>query len=367
MTDSTSPAQISPSAQAVSERLSTAALGMVDVLAVYLGDRLGWYRSLSVEGPATAEELARRTGTSVRYAQEWLEQQAITGLLEVEEGTAGSSPRSARFVLPPGAAEALTDERSLTYIAPLARMFAASAIELPSLLSAYRSGGGVAWGQYGADARESQADMNRPWFESVLADALAGVADLDARLRRPEVRIADIGCGAGWSSIALARAYPDALVEGFDVDAPSAELARANAAESELESRLSFHLADAGNLPQSQYEAVFAFECIHDVPRPVDVLAAARRGLVPGGSVVVMDEAVADAFDPPGDELERLMYGFSLLICLPDGMAHPHTAATGTVMRPSTLRSYADEAGFTGVQFLPIENFGFWRFYQLTI
>jgi hypothetical protein len=97
----------------------------------------------------------------------------------------------------------------------------------------------------------------------------------------------------------------------------------------------------------------------------VAVLAAARKSLRDGGTVVVMDEAVAEAFAPPGDEVERLMYGFSLLICLPDGMAHPRSAGTGTVMRPDTLRQYASAAGFSEVRILPIEGFGFFRFYEL--
>ncbi len=101
------------------------------------------------------------------------------------------------------------------------------------------------------------------------------------------------------------------------------------------------------------------------MPRPVEVLAAARRALRPGGAVVVMDEAVAPEFAPGGNDLERLMYGFSLFVCLPDGMSSPPSAGTGTVMRAATLRGYALEAGFTRFEVLPIEDFGFWRFYLL--
>lgn len=128
---------------------------------------------------------------------------------------------------------------------------------------------------------------------------------------------------------------------------------------------VSFRAADAAALPEAAYDVVFAFECVHDMPRPVDTLAAVRRAVRPGGQVIVMDEAVADAFHPDGDDVERLMYGFSLLICLPDGRAHTPSAATGTVMRPDTLRAYAREAGFTDVETLPIGDFGFWRFYRL--
>ena len=150
-------------ADAFAERIFGAALGAVETLAVYAGDRLGWYRGLAACGPATSEELAAATGTAERYVREWLELQAVNGIVTVDE-TGGTR----RFTLPAAAAEVLTDEASLLYLAPLARMFAASAQQLPALLGAYRDGGGVSWEQLGDDARESQADMNRPWFERAL-------------------------------------------------------------------------------------------------------------------------------------------------------------------------------------------------------
>jgi SAM-dependent methyltransferase len=347
------------STEEFADRLFRSALGTAELLSVYLGDRLGWYRALADGGPANAEALVSRAGGTRRYAQEWLEQQASYGILTVAA--------DGRFALPPGAAEVLTDTRSLNYLAPLARTLAAAAIQLPALVSAYRDGGGVGWAAYGTEMREAQADANRPWYEHALPAALAGVADLDAVLRRPGARIVDVGCGAGWSSIALARAYPQATVDGFDVDPPSVAMATANASEVKLRDRVTFHQVDAGGgLPDNgDYDAAFAFECVHDLPRPVEVLAAMRGAVRPGAPVVVMDEAVGESFQAPGDDVERLMYGFSTLVCLPDSMTDPESVGTGTVMRPETLRGYAREAGFTGVDVLPIEGFGFFRFYRL--
>jgi len=330
-------------------------------MSVHLGDRLGWYRSLAADGPATPDELAEHTGTHPRYAREWLEQQAVTGLLTVD----GTDPP--RFALSPAGAQVLTDETDLDYLAPLSRMICSAMVQLPALLDAYRTGGGVGWAQYGTDVRRSQEDVNRPWFEKRLPDALRSVADLDGLLRTPGAVIADIGCGGGWSTIALARSYPDAEVRGYDIDRASVEDARANVtADRAVASRITITEADAATLPNSTFHAVFAFECIHDLPRPVDVLAAARRSLVPGGVVIVMDEAVADEFTAPGDEVERLMYGYSLAVCLPDGMSRQPSAGTGTVMRADTLRRYAHDAGFTRVDVLPIEGFAFFRFYRLS-
>jgi 16S rRNA G1207 methylase RsmC len=177
--------------------------------------------------------------------------------------------------------------------------------------------------------------------------------------------VAATGCGAGWSSLAIARAYPTVRVDGFDLDAPSIDLAQTNAAAVGLDNRAAFQAQDAGDATLTgQYDRVTAFECIHDLSHRVAVLGTARRLLSEGGVMLIVDERVADAFTAPGDEMERLFYGFSVLCCLPAAMAEPPSAATGTVMRPDTLRSYAQQAGFASVEVLPIAH-DFFRFYLL--
>jgi hypothetical protein len=112
------------------------------------------------------------------------------------------------------------------------------------------------------------------------------------------------------------------------------------------------------------YDLVTAFECIHDMGDPVSVLAEMRELAGADGAVVVMDERVPDEFTGHGDPVEQLFYGFSTLVCLPDGLSHEGSVGTGTVMRPDTLRRYAHDAGFRDVDVLPIENETF-RFYRL--
>jgi 2-polyprenyl-3-methyl-5-hydroxy-6-metoxy-1,4-benzoquinol methylase len=359
--------QISEQRDALVGRLFEAFLGTIDLQAIYLGDRLGFYQALADTGPATPTELADRTGTAERYAQEWLEQQAVTGILAVEN--ADIVGRARRYRLPAGHAEVLLDQESLNYAVPLAKAIVAFSQAMTPLLAAYRTGRGVPYSAYGEDAREAQAAFNRPAFLHFLGTTwLPALPDLHARLQAdPPARVADIGCGAGWSSIAIARAYPKVRVDGFDNDEPSIAMAWANAKAAGLSDRVSFHVRDAAEPTlEGRYDLVAAFEVVHDVARPVDMLRTMRRLAGAGGAVIVMEERVGEIFTAPGDDLERLFYGSSILFCLPTGMAETPSAATGTVMRPETLRRYASEAGFRAVEILPIEHDFFW-FYRLII
>ena len=351
--------------EALVERLFGSAIGMMELLSIYVGERPGLYRALAEDGAATAPELAAATATNERYAREWLEQQAVAGILEVEDERA--EPEARRFRLPEGHDEVLLERDSLYYVAPFAQQMVSLARPLPAALEAYRTGGGVPYPEYGEDMREGIAYGNRPMFVNLMGtEWLPAVPDVHERLQAdPPARVADVGCGAGWSSISIARAYPKARVDGFDLDENSIAEAKVNAEVEGLADRVTFQVRDAADPELSgRYDLAIAIECIHDMSRPVEALRAMRSMVGNDGVVLVVDERVGEEFKAPSDETERLMYGFSVLHCLPVGMAEQPSAGTGTVMRPATLRYYATEAGFSGVETLPIEN-DLWRFYRL--
>ena len=347
-------------------RLGEATNAAFDLYTIYLGDRLGLYGALAEHGPLPAAELAGRTGTDPRQVREWLEQQATSGILEV--ATDGSAD-DRRFGLPDGHAEVLVDPSSLAYLAPLGRMIASVGRTLEPVLESFRTGAGVPWSVYGRDAREGQADLNRPLCDRVLGPAwLPAIADLDARLRAdPPARVADVACGAGWSTQAIARAYPTIRVDGYDIDAATIELARENLARSgsDVADRVRFHLADAADpVLAGDYAAVVILEALHDMAHPVEALRTVRDMLGPEGSVVVIDERTAETFGAIGDPGERTHYGWSVLCCLPAGLSEPGSVGTGTVMRPATVERYAREAGFERFEVLPIQHDAF-RLYRL--
>ncbi|GEL17567.1 class I SAM-dependent methyltransferase [Pseudonocardia asaccharolytica] len=351
---------------ALADYIFRATLGATELMHVYLGDRLGLYTALGQAGSATSAELASAVGIAERYAREWLEQQAVAGVLDVAEDTGEATTR--RYRLPVGADDVLCAPESLAHLVPLAQLAISIAQTLPQVAEAFRTGGGVPFEAYGADIRQGIERANRPMFvHQLVADWLPALPDIEARLRRthPSARVADLGCGCGWSTIAIARGFPAAQVDGIDLDEASIEAARRNAVVAGAADRVRFARRDAADPALAgRYDLVTLFETLHDMAHPVDVLRTARQMLAPGGAVLVADERVAETFTAPGDDLDRFNYGWSALHCLAVAMVEPDAAGTGTVIRPETVRRYALDAGFSTVTVLPIEH-DFWRFYRL--
>jgi SAM-dependent methyltransferase len=343
------------------ERLFANALGALELYTVYLGERLGLYRSLAEGGAATSSELAARTGTAERYVREWLEHHAASGLLVVDDPRA--EPLARRYWLPPEHIPVLAKPDDVRYEAYTGLEIVRAGRWLPQLVEAFRAGNApppVPW------EPEGRADANRPRFINLLGtEWLPAINDVDARLRaKPPARVADVACGTGWSSIAMAQAYPDIDVHGVDLDSDAISAARKNAEQAGVADRVRFSATDAAELSGDAYDLVTIFEALHDMSRPVPALTAARQMLSEDGTLLVADGLVADEFIVPASPRERTEYGWSVVSCLPGAMGDPQTAATGAVMRPSVLRQYARQAGFSDVEVLPIHT-DYWRFYRL--
>jgi 2-polyprenyl-3-methyl-5-hydroxy-6-metoxy-1,4-benzoquinol methylase len=343
------------------ERLFGATVGALELFGVYLGDRLGLYQALQAAGGLTPDGLAAACGIHPRYAREWLEQQAVAGVLVVDDAARPADQR--RYTLPAAHAAVVADASHPSHLAPLARMIAGIGGVIDQVAAAYRSGDGVPYARYGSDFRHGQGGINRPAFEGPLVEKWLPALSSGAAKLAAGGRVADLGCGQGWAAIAVARAFPRAEVWGLDGDPASIEDARGFAAAAGVNVR--FECADASALANHRpFDVVMLLEVLHDLARPVDVLRAARAGVADDGAVLIADEKVAPRFEAPGDDLERMMYGWSITHCLPTQMVERSSAAIGTVIRESTVQQLAREARFGRVEVLDVDG-GFFRIYEL--
>jgi 2-polyprenyl-3-methyl-5-hydroxy-6-metoxy-1,4-benzoquinol methylase len=343
--------------------LFMACLATMELANVELGVRLGLYEHMAGAGPVTSAQLAGSAGIAERYAREWLEQQAVAGVVEVDDPAAPTAER--KFTLPNAHAHVLIDDDSEACMKPCAAVVPWLAKALDIMVEEFRRGDGAAFGLF--DLHDIQAAFNRPVFVNHLTQTwLPALPDVQAKLTKGErVRIAEIGCGEGLAAITIARAYPNAEIDGYDLDDASIAVARKAAADAGIGDRARFHVQDAADASvEGDYDLVMAIEMLHDVPDPVGILRTMQRLAGDDGAVLVVDERTEDAFTVPASEMERLFYAFSTLHCLAVSM-QGGGAGTGTVIRADTLRAYATEAGFSTVDVLDVEHPQF-RLYRLS-
>jgi 2-polyprenyl-3-methyl-5-hydroxy-6-metoxy-1,4-benzoquinol methylase len=331
-----------------------ACLATMELANIELGIRLGLYEALAGAGPVTAAELAGRAGIAPRYAREWLEQQAVAGVLEVDDAT--KAPDIRRFELPNAHAHVLLDDDSEACMKPCAAVVPWVAKAIDIMVEEFRRGTGAAFGLF--DLHDLQAAFTRPVFANHLTQNwLPALAEVQAKLRAGgPVRIAEVGCGEGLAAITIARTYPNAEVDGYDLDSASVAAAQKAAADAGVGDRARFEVRDAADPTiEGDYDLVMAIEMLHDVPDPTGILRTMRSLAGSSGTVLVVDERTEDRFTVPTNEMERFFYTFSTLHCLAVSMQNDGVG-TGTVIRPDTVRAYATDAGFTTVETLDVDH-----------
>ncbi len=331
-----------------------ACLAAMELANVELGIRLGLYEALASGGPANAADLANRAGIAERYAREWLEQQAVAGVVTVDDTT--KAPEHRRFELPNAHAHVLLDDDSEACMKPCAAVVPWLAKAIDIMVEEFRDGTGAAFGLF--DLHDLQAAFTRPVFINHLTQNwLPALPDVQAKLDAGgPVRIAEVGCGEGLAAVTIARAYPHVEVDGFDLDRASVEVAQRAAAAAGVSDRVRFEARDAADSTiEGDYDLVMAIEMLHDVPDPVGILRTMRTLAGDDGAVLVVDERTEDTFTVPTNEMERLFYSFSTMHCLAVSM-QDGGAGTGTVIRAETVDRYATDAGFTTVEALGVEH-----------
>jgi SAM-dependent methyltransferase len=315
----------------------------LNVALVTLGDRLGLYRAMGDGQPVHAEELAARTGTHDRYVREWLNAQAAGGYVAYD-------PATDRYTLPPEHAFVLADESS-----PLAKagMFQAANAAIESreaVEQRFRTGDGLGWHEHHHDlfhgTERSFGSNYRSYLVSEWLPALDGVVD---KLERG-AKVADIGCGHGFSTILMAEAFPASSFVGYDYHAASIETARRRAVEAGVGERVRFEVAGADDYPGHGYDLIACFDSLHDLGDPVAAARRARAALADDGTWLIVEPFAGDRIEDNLNPVGRVYYGFSTLVCTPGSLSQPGRAGLGTQAGEARLREVIRAGGFGEVR-----------------
>jgi SAM-dependent methyltransferase len=328
-----------------------AVLGVIGV-----ADRTGLLRAMAGQGPLGLEAIAAKSRLHERYLREILASLAAAGIVKYRAA-------EATYELGEEAAACLADERSPYFLGGWPQIIRSILGAVPAVAEAARSGGGVPYSDFGPEMVEGIDRSNSPGMRILLTRKwLPAMPDVVARLEGG-MRVADVGCGAGTSTLTLARAYPRSDVTGFDLDATSIERARRAAKEAGL-ANVRFERAAAETLPtEPPFDFVMSFDTIHDMVNPRGVLRRIRQALHPGGTYLMVEPAAGDTLEENLHPGGALLYAMSTLHCMTVSLAHGGEGL-GTAMGARKAEELCREAGFSSFRRLDVEN-PFNAFYEV--
>ncbi|MFG2207921.1 class I SAM-dependent methyltransferase [Streptomyces sp. NPDC048638] len=307
-------------------------------LCTSLGERLGLYTAMAGAGPLSSARLATRTGLVERYVREWLAAQVAGEYVTYTPGTD-------TYELPDAHAAVLADPGSPHYAAGFFTMLQALYATEDALLDAFRSGAGVGWADHDPALFAGTAKFFRPGYTAALVPewlaALDGVVDKMER----GARVADVGCGFGYSTMLMARAFPASRFHGFDFHRPSVRTARRIAAEQGLTDRVRFDVANAQDFPGKNFDLITFFDCLHDTGDPGGALRCAEQALDDDGVCLIVEPNGSPDVRENATPVGRALTAASVAVCLPTALAQHGPQALGNHAGEEAMRTIAAGAG----------------------
>ena len=317
--------------------------GAMSVPTVRLGLRLGLFDALA-DAPASAAELARRAGgLHERYVREWALAQSANGYVEYD-------PASEQFSLSPVQAMVVHHRDSPVYLAGAFELVAAMIEAEPKVEECFRHGKGVRWGDHAGCLFCATGAFFRPGYVNNIVQAWIPALDgVEAKLRAG-AKVADVGCGVGFSTLLMAEAYPDSSFVGYDFHEPSIDEARRHAGEHELGDRVRFEVATAKDIVEQGFDLITMYDCLHDMGDPRGCAGHMRQILAPGGSWMIVEPIAGDAPAQNMNPVGRLYYNASTMICVPTSLDQEVGEGLGAQAGEAKLTEVIRQGGFESVR-----------------
>jgi len=305
---------------------------------VYIGQKLGLYKTMSEVGPTTPAELAQHTNTNERYVREWLINQAAGGYVEYDA-------ESGRYSLSPEQAVALTDELSPFYVGGGFFVIKAMTHAVSRIEDHFRNGGGMLWGEHDPDLFIGTERFFRPGYSAhLVATWIPALTGIEEKLKAGG-KVADVGCGHGASTIIMAGAYPNSQFWAYDNHEASINHAREAAKAAGVSDRVNFEVANAQNIPNNGYDMIAFFDCLHDMGDPVGACRRAAEVLATDGSALIVEPMAGNTVEENFNPIGRTFAGASTLCCTSNSLAL-NGPALGAVAPESAIREAVLAGGF---------------------
>ena len=317
--------------------------GAISVPTVRVGFRLGLFDALA-QGPATSADLAQRAGgLHERYVREWAMAQAANGFIDFD-------PALGMFSVSPEQAMVFVNPDSPVYLAGAFEMVAAMIEAEPKVEECFRNGKGVRWGDHAGCLFCATGAFFRPGYvNNIVQSWIPAMDGMEAKLRSG-AKVADVGCGVGFSTLLMAQAYPESHFTGYDFHEPSIEDARRHAQEHGLSDRVRFEVAAAKDIAEKDFDFITMYDCLHDMGDPKGCAAHMRRILTPGGSWMIVEPIAGDRPEDNLNPVGRLYYNASTMICVPTSLDQEVGEGLGAQAGEARLAAVIATGGFQSVE-----------------
>jgi SAM-dependent methyltransferase len=332
------------------DRVLTDVSAAMTIRLASIGDRLGLWKDLAANGPATSHELAGRTGTVERYTREWLNGVHAAGYVEFD-------PATGVYTLPAAAHPVLAQEAGPVFFGGTLESVQGLNGAYDAVCEAFRTGGGAGQEHFDAQFWSGLSRFTAGWFEHLLVPVwLPLMPAVQAKLEAG-CTLADVGTGAAKALITLAEHYPNSRFVGYDAFPAQLELARANIEEAGLSDRITVEVRDvaADGLPE-QFDIVTTFDVVHDAIDPAGLLRAIRRGLADDGRFVCLDINASHRPEDNIGPLAAFFYGISVQYCMTVSLAQGGAGLGTCGFNPITAEAMCADAGFSSVRLIEMEN-----------
>ena len=317
--------------------------GAFSVPTVRIGFRLGLFDALHSGGAATAAELASRTNLAERYVREWAMAQAASGFVDYD-------PATTNFSLSPEQAMVFGIKDSPVYLAGAFDLAAAMIEGEAKVEAAFRDGSGVAWGDSAGCLFCSVGAFFRPTYvNSIVQEWIPSLDGVEAKLKAG-AKVADIGCGVGFSTLLMAKAYPNSRFVGYDFHEESVIDARRHAKEHGLSDSVRFEIAAAKDIDERDFDLITVFDCLHDMGDPRGCASHMHKILKDDGTWMIVEPMAGDHPEDNMNPVSRLYYNASTMICVPTSLAQEVGEGLGAQAGEQQVANVVKSGGFSKVR-----------------